>query len=197
MLGAFMNKIGPLPKQVMLCRFATLQGSAVKLMILLLLVGSMAAQLPSKPKSSDAYTDPDGYLVYSLVIKHITTYEFQSDVKIVVNDHTVTYQRMCSTPNKKYQAMLASAIADYAKVNSVRRRLLPQFEIEKPYELLGDGATSGGHWIELSSIGFSRDKTLAVLTAGTSSISDYVLIKRNGKWQFLEGWSDQGCAWAS
>ncbi len=145
------------------------------------------------------YTDPDVYSVYSAVINSIFAANFhQPDTKIYIGDHTATGQDVCSPPNKEHQAMLAPALADYEKTNKLQRHLLPRFSLEKPYEVVRK-APQGAAWIYLSSVGFNSDKTLAVVSAISSAGSgtNYVLIKKDGAWQFLTGWSDYGCAWAS
>ena len=93
--------------------------------------------------------------------------------------------------------MLAPAIANYVNVNTVARNILPRFTLEKPYEVVAQ-TPPGGTSIYLSSVGFNRRKTLAVLSAmAKGSGSNAVLIKKSGKWQLLQGWSDMRCAWAS
>lgn len=91
--------------------------------------------------------------------------------------------------------MLASVIANYVKANKVARRLLPRFNLDKPYEMVHlppDG-------LYLSSIGFNRGKTVAVVSATLAgSGRNYVLVKHNEKWQFAtDNWIDEGCVWAS
>ena len=149
-----------------------------------------------KTSVAHTYTDPDVYLVYSVVINYISKlpiYPFLQATEIVIDDQTATGQHPCAPPNKEHKALLASAIADYAKANKVPHRLLPRFDLDKPYQLVQRSPEA----IYLSGIGFNRDKTVAVLTAFAGNGADYVLIKKDGKWQFLEGWSDYGCAWAS
>jgi hypothetical protein len=144
------------------------------------------------------YTDPDVYSVYSVVINSMVKFRYQADAKIYIYDHTATgWSDICPTPNKKHEAMLALAVANYAKANTVERRLLPRFTLETPYELV-QRVPQWVTGIYFSSIGFNRHKTVAVLSASAKGGGGtYVLTKKDGKWQLLEGWSDMGCAWAS
>jgi hypothetical protein len=158
-------------------------------------LGQMNGQFYLDETSSAAptYVDPDVYSVYSIVVNSIIQYEFQQETTVPIYDHTATGQTICATPNKKHEAMLASAIANYAKVNKAQRRLLPRFNLDKPYEII----QRSPHAVYLSSIGFNRGKTVAVLSAFAASGSNYVLVKEYGKWQFLTNWSEDGCVWAS
>ena len=92
-----------------------------------------------------------------------------------------------------HKAMLAPAIASYVKVNTVKRRLLPRFTLDKPYEMVQQSPHRG----DLSSVGFDRDKTVAVVSVFAGNGQNCVLVKKNGKWEFLTNWSDEACAWAS
>ena len=100
---------------------------------------------------------------------------------------------ICSTPNKDHKAMLASAFANYVKVNKVKRRLLPRFTLDRAYEMV----QKSPHEVYLSSVGFNRDKTVAVVSVFAGNGSNCVLVKKNGRWEVLTNWSDEGCAWAS
>jgi hypothetical protein len=144
------------------------------------------------------YTDPVVYAVYSAAINSILKRSYyQPDPKIYIFDRRATGQGICGTPNKAHEAVLAPAIASYAKANTVARSLLPRFTLEKPYEAVPQ-TPRGDTGIYLSSIGFNRHKTVAILSAmAKGGGSNYVLIKKSGKWQLLEGWSDTACVWAS
>ena len=82
------------------------------------------------------------------MIQFLSPYEFSRDPTIFIDDHTVTYQRMCGYPNKQHQKELASAIADYAKANKIERRLLPQFDLANSYELVPVDNTSVTVWVD-------------------------------------------------
>jgi hypothetical protein len=150
--------------------------------------------LDEASSSVPTYVDPDVYLVYSAVINSILERpNFRLEATIAIGDQTATGMEICSTPNKGHKAMLAAAIASYVKVNTVKRRLLPRFTLDKPYEMV----QKSPHGVYLSSVGFDRDKTVAVVSVFAGNGQNCVLVKRNDKWEFLTNWSDEGCAWAS
>jgi hypothetical protein len=144
--------------------------------------------------SVPTYVDTDAYLVYSIVINSmLQEYNFQQETTVTIDDQTATGMEICFTPNKEHKAMLASAIANYVKVNKVTRRLLPRFNLDRPYEM-GHLPPNG---VYLSSIGFNRGETVAVVSATLAgSGRNYVLVKDNEKWRFAD-WTDGGCVWAS
>ena len=150
--------------------------------------------LDEASSSVPTYVDPDAYLVYSIVINSILRQpNFQQGTTIAINDQTATAMEICFTPNKEHKAMLASAIANYVRVNKVPRRLLPRFNLDRHYEMVQlspDG-------VYFSSIGFNRGKTVAVVSAFAGSGRNYVLVKGNEKWRFANNWMDEGCVWAS
>jgi hypothetical protein len=150
--------------------------------------------LDEASSSVPTYVDPDAYLVYSIVINSMLQQRnFRQEATITIDDQTATGMEICFTPNKEHKAMLASAIANYVKVNKVPRRLLPRFKVDRRYEM-GHLPPDG---VYLSSIGFNRGKTLAVVSATLAgSGSNYVLVKDNEKWRFAY-WNDGGCVWAS
>ncbi len=141
-----------------------------------------------------AYVDPDVYAVYSVVINSILLQpNFQQETTIAIDDQTATEMEICTTPNGAHKAKLASVIANYVKANKVERSLLPRFILDKPYELV----QSSPNGIYLSSIGFNKRKTLAVVSAFAGSGRNYFLVKNSGKWEFLKNWLGAGCVWAS
>src|ERR1035438_9630686 len=88
--------------------------------------------LDEASSSVPTYVDPDAYLVYSIVINSILQQpNFQQGTTIAINDQTATAMEICFTPNKEHKAMLASAIANYVRVNKVPRRLLPRFNLDR------------------------------------------------------------------
>src|SRR5579863_4139749 len=143
-----------------------------------------------KTAVADTYTDPDVYSVYSVVINSISKMpNYLQATEIMIDDQTATGQQPCDPRKKEHKALLASATADYAKANKVSHRLLPRFDLDKPYQLVQGSPQE----IYLSGIGFNRDKTVAVLTAFAGYGTDYVLTKKDGKWQFFD--RDYACAW--
>jgi len=75
-------------------------------------------------------------------------------------------------------------------VNQVRRDLKPEFHIDKPYELVSANKTSQPFWIGFSGVGFTDEKTVAVVSVDkvfprlrNSSGILVVLFKKDGKWQ--------------
>ena len=79
------------------------------------------------------------------------------------------------------------------KDNKAPQRLLPRFNLDRPYGM-GHLPPDG---VYLSGIGFNQGKTVAVVSAtlaGSGRI--YVLVKDNEKWRFAY-WTDGGCVWAS
>jgi hypothetical protein len=150
--------------------------------------------LDEASSSVPTYVDPDAYLVYSIVINSmLQQHNFRQETTVTIDDQTDTGMEICFTPDKEHKTMLASAIANYVKVNKVSRRLLPRFNLDRPYEI-GHLPPDG---VYLSSIGFNRGRTLAVVSATLAgSGRNYVLVKVNEKWRSAD-WTDGGCVWAS
>jgi hypothetical protein len=185
---------------------------AMNASIVFLLLAVAATQATAGNQLDEVYTDPDVYSVYSVVVNDLSRYPpLQQESTILIRDHTVTYQKMCSEPNSAHREILAQAIADYTQANGTTRKLLPKFSLDKFYELVAVDKAPARPWVELSSVGFNRQKDIAVVTWGiragppgseenrprSFTGSDFVLRKKNGRWQSYDGWTDAGCVRAS
>ena len=159
-----------------------------------LALGQLNGHLDGASSSVSTYVDPDAYLVYSIVINSMLQgHNFRQEKTITIDDQTYTGMEICFTPSKEHKAILASAIANYVKVNKAPQRLLPRFNLDRPYEM-GHLPPDG---VYLSGIGFNQGKTVAVVSATLAgSGRNYVLVKDNEKWRFAY-WTDGGCVWAS
>lgn len=200
------------------------------LTLALLLLSSFSPSQGVEQKSFPPYEDPDAYDVYNQLIaeefpnrpserrKLDAYYElFGEDFssrsseanKVVISAETEP-GAMCLKPEGESATLLAPAITDYFKQNETRRFLQPKFKVEQQYELLAPQDASAhvrgnpDRWrIELSAVGFNRDKTIAIVSA-TSYCGEglcgggafYVFVKKCGKWQRLE-WKGTSCVWAS
>lgn len=165
-----------------------------------------------------AYENADAYEIFSAILPTEWPLRVAHAKRLVIRRETQTYQ-MCLRPDAEWAETVGSAISDYLKVNEKPWLLQPKLSIETPYEFMttaefkttmDHGGWEGfysqhpksGGLIELSAVGFNRDKTVAVvymahwcgsLCAGGSF---HVLEKKDGKWTRMD-WKGARCSWVS
>jgi len=172
----------------------------VKKLILVLLVGVIAAQTTAKEEQPQPYADQDVYAIYSTIIDREWGSIPHEPQQLFISDQTVIIHKVCLRPDSKTQAILEPAIADYLKANQRPRSLGRFFHIDKPYDLVAASSTSVPYWIGFSAVGFNEDRTVALVAVDTvhlphtSSGSFVVPSKKDGKWLRAE-YSGNHCAW--
>jgi len=182
--------------------------------ILLLLAFS---SVPSQTAST-AYEDADAYEVYAAILPSEWPLRVAHAKQLVIRRETKSYQ-MCLRPDIELQERVGPAISDYVELNKKAWLLQARLSFEKPYQFLEadkfSALLSQGGWarynreypesgglIELSAVGFNRDKTVAVVYMGHScgmlcgGGTFHVLEKKDGKWKPLE-WKGAWCSWVS
>ena len=160
--------------------------------------------------AAKTYDVKDAYQIYSLLLPHEESYNFAKGT-LIIQEETESKRDVsepCVTPEAA--SRFKDAIADYKRVNKKQWLLQRQFQIEKPYEIVSsetigivlrsgdwDGflkryPESGGYII-MSAVGFNREKTLAVVYAGSScgglcgSWRFHLLAKIDGNWKEVPG----------
>lgn len=161
--------------------------------------------------ASQPYDVKEAYQVYSVLLPHEEAPESAKNT-LVIRQDTVSKQLESGCLTGDAARQYREAIADYERVNSKPWVLQRQFETEKPYELVssetiklyfaerGEGwngfykryPQSGGY-VVFSAVGFSQDKTKAVVYSGSAcgalcgSWSFHLLHKVEGKWKEADG----------
>ncbi len=164
------------------------------------------------------YDIPEAYEVYSTILPSAWPWQVANAKRLVILSETKSY-KMCLRPEKEYDDLLRPAISEYVRLNEKTWLLQQNFRIDKPYDMItSDELKSSfeqegwktfyekhpdtGGWIELSAIGFNKDKTIAVVYMGHScgglcgGGGFHVLQKKEGKWKPLK-WKGRSCSWAS
>jgi hypothetical protein len=172
---------------------------------LLLPFSAVIAQQP-KPRPYDI---EEAYHVYSAILPRLDSF----NAKLVVIGGLTERAEInpeCFEPTARER--FKDAIADLGRLNNERRILLRRFDIEKRYEFFIQekpfvpSAPGEDFWsafykrfegsrgmITLSTVGFNKEKTLAVVYAGSGchflcgNWSFYLLEKAEGKWKEVPG----------
>lgn len=164
------------------------------------------------------YDESDAYAVYSAILPLNWT---RGDAKVkspVIQIETRAYE-MCLKPEDESRKLLSEAISNYVEQNKKTWQLQRQFSLKKPYKLLTSEKLEtiikrgwwdefykrypgSGGYLELSAVGFNRDKTIAVVYMGRHCGGEcgfgtfYELQKIKGKWEPLK-WRGSSCSWVS
>jgi hypothetical protein len=192
----------------------------LKKALLLLVFSSLFSQsAPVRPaETPKPYDDGEAYEIYSAIIPSEWPSSVAKAKTLVIRRETRGYQ-MCLNPEGESQGRLAPAISDYVKRNEKPMLLQNSFSLDLPYHLLTADELKtifdAGSWkefykqypdsggvIELSAVGFNKDKTVAVVYMGHScgglcgGGGFHVLQKKDGKWVPL-AWKGMSCGWES
>ncbi len=179
--------------------------------VLFLCCGTILAQQSAAP---EPYTDDDAYRVFDALLgkdatASILVIQQETSGPVARPELNFSYgPERCVTPAAAEE--FKDAISDYNRLNHRKWLLQRKFASERPYELL-DSATADlllqdGDWqkfrqrfpqaqtiFDMSAVGFSKDKTHAVVYFGQScgnmcgEWSFYLLKKADGKWQEVPG----------
>lgn len=182
-----------------------------------LLSSPSVGETVSRPKAE--YAEPEAYRVYEAILPENRAYRDAS--LVLIRGRTVFYPSDCLTPNLEREPLVEAAIADYKRVNRLSLKLARLLQIQKKYEVLSEAEFSGipislrdsTRWrrhrvdhpnfpgfIELSGVGFSKDKTVAIVyivkNCGPLCSAGHLIVlqKRAGEWTPMRG---LGCFWNS
>ena len=153
--------------------------------LLTALLLSTSSPLAQNGTAAQPYDDDQAYRVYSVLLPKQESAEFAKDTLVIREESVVSPEppEACLTDaaNKKF----AEAIADYKRVNGKPWLLQRQFEVQRAYEIVNTYTIdillrrggwdafyqrypgSGGYAI-FSAVGFNKDKTQAIVYAGSS-----------------------------
>ena len=159
--------------------------------------------------SPGIYESADAYEVYSVLLPHEQSWRFATGA-LVIQQETVPSEIQDGCFAEESKKRFKDAISDYKAVNGKRWLLQPRFEIEKPRLLVTEkdikAIMARGGWeafykqypgsggvFTVSAVGFSKDKTLAVVYTGTQCgllcgrWIPHLLEKVSGKWKEVGG----------
>ncbi|MBO0721788.1 MAG: hypothetical protein J2P41_13245 [Blastocatellia bacterium] len=164
------------------------------------------------------YEDADAYEVYAAILPSNWTGSASKAIKLVIQSKASAF-KMCVKPKGESIEILKDAISDYVELSKKSWLLQRRFSIEKPYELITSEELKSifehGSWekfyvrypnsggvIDLSPVGFNKEKTVAIVYMGHScgglcgAGTFYVLQKKDGKWGPLK-YNGSSCSWVS
>lgn len=157
------------------------------------------------------YHEAEAYRVYEAILPENRAYT--DAVSALIRGKTISYDADCLQPDVRYRARVTAAIADYKRENRSSAELEPLFHLSKSYEILPESEFIGppirlrnsSRWrqyllrhpnfpgfIELSQVGFNKDKTIAVVymvrNCGVMcSGGDLIVLgKESGRWRSLD-----------
>jgi len=181
----------------------------------------LMTQGAEKEDAPQPYTVPEAYQVYDALLPHDWTVTEAHAKLLVIKAETDSHFQICLNPGKDSDPGVGPAVENWKITNTKEWLLQPQFEGARQYVLVpskhinGFFEPDGGGWkafygeypdsggfIELSAVGFNKDKTVAVVYMGHScgglcgGGTFYVLAKHDGKWGPAR-YGGGSCAWAS
>ena len=146
------------------------------------------------------YNVAEAYKIYSLLLPREPSYAFGKD-KVMIRQEAVQGSRPCLTTAAAEKFF--DAIEAFNRLQQKKWILQPKFQFDKPYKLITpeeikalpdyppqSAATS---YIEVSTVGFNRDMTRAVLFIGSpcgglcGQWRFHLVEKVHGKWQEVHG----------
>ncbi len=172
----------------------------------------------SNTGSTTPYEDLEAYEVYSTILPLEWPMRDARVKFLVIRTETKAYE-MCLKPDKDWEEKVGPAIADYVGLNAKPLLLQRNIKLDIPYQLITDGELKSivqrvgweglyqqleysRGWMELSAVGFNKDKTVAVVYVGhhcgglCGGDRFHVLEKRDGRWVELR-WQGSSCSWAA
>jgi hypothetical protein len=171
--------------------------NAALLFIFGLLTATSGSQVSTSPQP---YNVAEAYKIYSLLIPRESSYAFGKD-RVMIRKEAVEGGGPCLTTSavKKF----ADAVVAFNRVSQKKWVLQPRFQLDKPYKLIGPDEikalpdyppqSAAASYVEMSTVGFNRDKTQAVLFMGSpcgglcGGWRFHLLEKVHGKWQEVPG----------
>lgn len=180
---------------------------------LIVSLGALSASFPVRlfHKTIRVYSEPEAYRVYAAILPENLAYK-RSTATVIIREETRSNLERCFSPHLLHDALVGSAIAEYRRLSRSPWKLARFFPISKPYELAPETDFAGFWWkpssplgeyirshpefpgiIELSAVGFNREKTIAVVYMGykrevlSSGWYVQILRKQNGHWRQIIG----------
>jgi hypothetical protein len=186
--------------------------SPVRSCLCLILAVSAAPVLTAcrHQRTARIYEDDDAYQVYSSILPDTNP--------LVIRAATATHDLCLKPLDDQAEKVLRPALDDYLRLNSEswllrekftaipRYTILPEQELQAIFPGGSSGVASGPGWktfvqrhptypgwIEVSAVGFNREKTVAVVYLGYHCGEDCAggefkaLEKKDGKWRLLTG----------
>lgn len=165
---------------------------AVSLIALVLSIGTATAQ---ESQATQPYDDADAYEIYGMLLPHEESYDFAKDA-LMIQENTVSEDISGACLRQIDANRFKGAIAGYSRIYKKKWLLKPQFQIVKPYRIVGakvisalpDHPQSTVSYVRMSPVGFNREKTQAIVFMESScgglcgSWRFHFLQKVHGKW---------------
>ena len=170
---------------------------AALLFIFSLLRATGGSQISAYPQP---YNIAEAYKIYSFLIPREPSYAFGRDT-VLIREEAVEGGSQCLTTSaaKKF----ADAVVAFNRLGQKKWVLQPRFQLDRPYKLIGPEEIKAlpdyppqsvaASFVEMSTVGFNRDKTQAVLFMGSpcgglcGAGSFHLFEKVHGKWQEVPG----------
>ena len=179
-----------------------------------------SAHAAARAEPAKTYSDADALDIYAAILPSGWPARVANAKRLIIRSETGTYE-MCLKPEAGSDKRLLEAIDNYLELNKKTWLLDEKLKIDRPYKFVfaaelanifsqGAGRWStfyerypdSGGWMELSAVGFSADKSVAVAYIG-HHCGDLcggghfdVLEKVTERWQPLN-WKGTKCAWVS
>ena len=174
----------------------------------------IASGMAQQSASPEPYNDADAYQIYSALLPHEEAY---GDLMVILEQTAGPLRGRSGFPigpeNCLYPEAAShfrDAVADYNRVNQKTWLLQRKFQLEKPYEIVNSDTikvlADGWNWegfykryprsggiLQVSAVGFNKDKTRAIVYSGAScgslcgSWSFHLLEKMDSGWKEVPG----------
>ena len=165
-------------------------------LILLLVVLSITAATGQESSAEQPYEDADAYKIYSLLLPQEESYAFAGDA-LLIQQNTVAQDISGACLRQADADRFKSAIGGYNRVRQEKWVFQRQFQIAKPYRIVGtdvisalpDRPQSAVSYVRMSPVGFNSNKTQAIVFIQSScgglcgSWRFHFLKKVDGKWK--------------
>ena len=161
--------------------------------IALLFVCNAATQesTPARP-----YHDTDAYKIYTLLLPDEESYGFAENA-LIIEEHTQSVHISGACLSQTNADRFKDAVAGYNRIYKKKWQLQPEFQIAKPYRIVGakvisalpDHPQGAVSYVSMSPVGFNRGKTQAIVFVESScgglcgSWRFHFLEKVHGKWR--------------
>jgi len=164
----------------------------ITLIVLVLSIGTAAAQ---ESPDEQPYDDADAYEIYGLLLPHEESYGFAKDA-LMIQENTFPEDISGACLRQADAKRFRGAIAGYNRIYKKKLLLKPEFQIAKPYRIVGaklisalpDHPQGAVSYVRMSPVGFNREKTQAIVFMESScgglcgSWRFHFLEKVHGKW---------------
>ena len=143
--------------------------------ILIVLLLNVTAVVAQESPATQPYSDADAYQIYSVLLPHEEAYSFATDA-FMIQESAVSADMSGACLRQADASRFKDAIAGYNRINKKNWLFQRQFQIDKPYRIVGakvisalpDHPQSVVSYVRMSPVGFNRDKTQAIVFVGSS-----------------------------